>query len=241
MSNLNSVVKKKSGSKHSRKELMIKSPIPWVVIIVATLVAGAFLIWPNASDWMEKRDELKKMVTSIPELESKNQALISNKDELNDAFKSKAKPYIKIADQRFPLEVNTTTITQILEMYAILMKVNYRSNDFELKSLSVSRPRNVDGLPFAETSANINVVIDRVMLEEFIAFLKTGEITNELENKVIASGGGETASIEFLKLNKLPVATINSLSLNEERSRNESSNKEVYNAQLQVLFYSEPV
>lgn len=241
MSNLNSVVKKKSGSKHSRKELMNKSPIPWVVVIVITLIAGAVLIWPNISDWTEKRGELKEMETLIPQLESSNQTLTNDRDLLNNTFKEKAKPYIQIADQRFPVEINTTTITQVLEMYAILMKVNYRSNDFELKSLSVARPTNVDGLPFAESSVNISVKIDREMLEEFIAFLQTGEITNDLENKVLASGGGETASIEFLKLNKLPVATINSLSLNEERSQNESANKEVYNAQLQVLFYSEPV
>ncbi len=241
MSNLNSVIKKKSGSKHSRKELISKSPIPWVLIIIVTLIAGAFLIFPNASDWMDKRAELKEMVSLIPELESTNQALTNDRDLLNTSFKDKAKPYIKIADQRFPVEINTTTITQVLEMYAILMRVNYRSNDFELKSLSVGQPQNVDGSPFAESSVNINVLIDREMLEAFIVFLQTGEITNELENKVISSGGGETASIEFLKLNKLPVATINSLSLNEERSQNESSNKEVYNAQLQVLFYSEPV
>jgi len=241
MANLNTVVKKNSGSKHSRKELMNKSPIPWLVIIFITLIAGGFLIYPNASSWLEKRAELTEMETLIPQLEDKNQTLINEKDALNDTFKNKAQPYIRIADQRFPTVINPTTVTQVLEMYAILMKVNYRSNDFELNSLSVGQPRNVDGLPFAESSVNINVVIDREMLEEFVAFLQTGEITNDLENKVIESGGGETASIEFLKLNKLPVATINSLSLNEERSQNETANKEVYNAQLQVLFYSEPV
>ena len=214
MANLSSVVKKNTGSKHTRKELMNKSPIPWLVLIGMTVIAGAFLIYPNASDWLKKQSELTEMESLIPQLESENQTLSTEKETLEEAFKDKAKPYIAIADQRFPTEIDSTTITQIIEMYAILMQVNYRSNDFKLNSLSVGRPQNVDGLPFAETSVNINVVIDREMLQEFIAFLKTSEITNDLENKVISSGGGETASIEFLKLNKLPVGRINSLSLN---------------------------
>lgn len=241
MSNLNPVAKKNSGAKHTRKELMSKSPVPWLVIIFATLVAGAFLIYPNANEWNTKRAELKNMEILIPQLESENQALSIEKESIDEDFKEKAKPYIAIADQRFPTEIDTTKVAQILEMYAILMQVNYRSNTFKINALSVGAPRNVDGAPFAETSVSINAIIDRVMLEEFIAFLKTSQITNDLENKVIASGGGETASIEFLKLNQLPVGRINSLSLNEERSQSTATNKEVYNAQLQVLFYSEPV
>ncbi|NCP67859.1 hypothetical protein GW756_05910 [bacterium] len=241
MANLNSVIKNNSGAKHTRKELMNKSPIPWLVIIGITAVAGGFLIYPNASMWIEKRSELKDMETLIPQLESENQALSTEKDTLEESFKEKAKPYIAIADQRFPTEIDTIKITQIIEMYSILMQVNYRANDLKLNTLSVSATRNVDGLPFAETGVNINVVIDREMLEQLIAFLKTSQISNELENKVIASGGGETASIEFLKANQLPVGRINSLSLNEERGRSQDSNKEVYNAQIQVLFYSEPV
>lgn len=241
MPQLNPVAKKNTGTKHTRKELMNKSPIPWLVLIFITLVAGAFLIYPNAKDWITKRGEINNMETLIPQLESENQTLSLEKETLEENFKEKAKPYIAIANQRFPTEIDSTKIAQIIEMYAILMQVNYRSNNFKVSALNVSTPRNVDGAPYAETSVSINAIIDRVMLEEFITFLKTSRITNALENKVIASGGGETASIEFLKLNQLPVGRINSLSLNEERSQSEAGNKEVYNAQLQVLFYSEPI
>lgn len=243
MVNLSSAVKKNNGAKHTRKELMNKSPIPWIVILVITSVAGGFFVYPSASDWLEKTGSIKDMEDNQPKLKSEKEALTLEKDTLSQAFTDKAKPYIKIADQRFPVEIDSTKVAQIMEIYTILMQINNRGNQIELTSLSLSQPRNVDGLPFAETMMNLNLVIDREMLEEFVAFIQTGEIGTKLENDVIESGGGETASIEFLRMNKLPVATINSMSLNEDRSSSEeaSNAKEVFNTQIQVLFYSEPV
>jgi len=243
MVNLSSAVKKNTGSKHTRKELMNKSPIPWLVILVITSVGGGLFVYPDASNWLEKNASIKEMEDALPKLKAEKEALSLKKDELSQAFSDKAKPFIEIANQRFPVEIDATTITQIMEIYTILMQVNNRGNQIELTSLSISQPKNVDGLPFAETMMNLNIVVDREMLQEFISFIQTGEISNELENKVIENGGGETASIEFLKLNKLPVATINSLSLNENRANSEESSnaKEVFSTQIQVLFYSEPI
>lgn len=239
--NLTSAIKKNAGSKATRKELMQKSPIPWTVLLVITLGVGALLVWPNASDWMSKQSEIKSMETEIPQLEANKQNLSLEKDVLELAFKDKAEPFIKLADQRFPTEIDGTKIAQIIEIYSVLMKVNYRSNTLELNSLSVGTTQNVDGENYAETSVSLNLLIDREMLKEVIQFLKTSRIPDELRNKVISSGGGETASIEFLNLSKLPVGRINSLSLNEERGRNQESTIDVYNAQLQVFFYSEPI
>ncbi len=242
MAPLSSAVKKNSGQKHSRKELMNKSPIPWLVLIVITLIASAFAIYPNAQEWMEKKAELKEMVTLIPQLESEKQSLTSEKDQLNEAFKDKARPYVQRADQRFPVTIDPTTMAQTIEIYSILMERNYVNNQFELNSLNVGQPKNVDGSPYAESAVNMSVVVDRVMLAELIEFIQTGVVTNDLQKKVIESGGGETASIEFLKSNLLPVGIINSISLNEETGDEDSRVKiPVYNVQLQILFYSEPV
>jgi|GEM_PF-5790226 len=238
---LNSVVKKTTGNKKTRKELMQKSPIPWAVLLVVTLGAAGFLVWPNAADWMEKRETIKQMDTQIPQLESQKNNLNQTKNDLEVAFTDKAAPFIKTSEQRFPQLVDGTNVAQIIEIYSILMKTNYRSNTLDLKSLAVGKTQNVDGASYAETSVNINVVVDREMLEEFIGFIKRSHISDELRNKVIASGGGETASIEFLTLNKLPVARINMLSLNEESKKDKNNTESIYNAQLQVFFYSKPV
>ena len=240
--NLSSVIKKNAGSKVTRKEIMQRSPVPWAVLLGITLIAAGFLVWPNASAWLEQSGAIKDMETEIPQLEVDKQSLTIQKDELEIDFNEKAEPFLKVADQRFPEIVDTTTIAQILEIYAILMKVNYRSNKFELNSVAVSGAQNVDGANYAETSVNLNVQVDRPMLEALIKFLQTSRVTDELRNKVIASGGGETASIEFLNLNKLPVGKVNSLTLNEERSRDDAeSGSDQYNVQVQALFYSQPL
>lgn len=238
---LNSIVKKSAGTKKTRKELMQKSPIPWIVLLVITLAAAGILVWPNASDWMSKQAEITEMETLIPQLESEQNNLTQTKNDLDVAFNDKAAPYIKTAKQRFPETIDGTTIAQIIEIYSILMKVNYRANTIELKSLAVGKTQNVDGKNYAETSANINIVVDREMLEEFVTFVKESHVSEELRNKVIASGGGENASIEFLTLNKLPVGRINMLSLNEENKANDRNTESTYNAQMQVFFYSEPI
>ena len=48
-------------------------------------------------------------------------------------------------------------------------------------------------------------------------------------------------AIEFLNANRLPVSRINTLSMNEERDRDSSGSSSVYNSQLQLLFYSQPL
>lgn len=237
--NISSVIKKNSGSKTTRKQLMQTSPIPWAVLLVVTLGVAAFLVWPNANQWLKQTKEISEMERVIPEMEVEGQSLILQKDQLELEFRDKAEPFLKVADQRFPATVNRTTIAQVLEIYAILMKVNYRANTFELNSVSVSPPRNVDGANFAETSVNMNVVVDRPMLEALFAFIHTSQVTDDLRNKVIASGGGETASIEFLNLNKLPVGRINSINLNEERGQDEDKSSDIYTVQIQALFHSQ--
>lgn len=236
--NLNSVIKKNKSFQASRKELMKSSPIPWLVLLIATLIAAAFLIWPNASDWMEKTKELKAMETDIPTLEQERQSLTNKLNDLNKAFDTKAEEYLLVADQRFPEEIDTAKLAQIVEIYAILMDVHYRSNTMKLNSLSVGSTQNVDGAGYAETSVNINVLLDREMLENFIAFLKTSQVTNSLRNKILDS---DNASLNFLDLNKLPVGRINLLSLNEESSRDKANAQTNYNAQIQVFFYSQPL
>lgn len=241
MVNISSAVKKNSGTKATRKELMNKSPIPWLVILGATALAGGLFVYPDAMDWLEKRGSLSEMEENLPTLESQKQDLSLENDNLTTDFESKAKPYIAIANQRYPVEIDKIKISQIMEIYSILKQVNNRQNQIELRSLSIGDPQNIDGLPMASTMVNLNLVIDRPMLEDLVGFIQTGEIKKNLEDKVLRSNGGDTASIEFLKINKLPVGTINNVSLNEERGLGDDNAREVYNAQIQVLFYSEPV
>lgn len=221
--------------------MMQKSPVPWVMLLIITLVVSAFLVWPSANQWLQQKSAIKEMESLLPQLESENQSLTLKKDTLEITFKDKAEPFLNIADQRFPEAIDPTLITQIIEIYSILMKVNYRSNTFELNSISTGSPNNVDGANYAETSVNLNLLVDREMLKEVIKFLQHSRVTDELRNKVIASGGGETASIEFLNLNKLPVGRVNSISLNEERSPEKTNPIDVYSVQIQALFYSQPL
>jgi hypothetical protein len=252
MANLSSAVKKNSGSKHTRKELMNKSPIPWIVIIVAFTILGGVFVFPDATTWLSQRDSVNELSDSIPVLESEKQALSNEKGNLDEDFLKLTQgevneegviaiDYNKLANQRFPDSVDTTRVAQIMEIYSVLMQKMNRGNDIKLSSLSINQAQNIDGLPYAQNSMSLNMTIDRTMLKELIAFIQTGEITNELENKVIQTARGEGASIEFLKDNKLPVATIASLSLNESTNLDDLSSREIYSAQIQVFLYSQPI
>ena len=242
--NLNSIIKKTKGSSTSRKELLHKSPIPWLVVLSIVLVIGAMVLWPKGSDWLSKREELKTMAVEIPKLEQRKAQMTEEKADIEAIFSEQSEAFVKIAEQRLPDELDVTKMAQIIEMYTVLMAINYRRNTLELDTIGFGVPQNVDGTNYAVISANLNLKIDREMLKEFIDFLRSSRITDDLRNKVIASGGSETASIEFLDLNRLPVSRINSLSMNEERGRDSEtgrSGSRVYNAQMQVYFYSKPL
>jgi len=241
MANLKNVLKKNGGIKITRQDLLRKSPIPWTALILITLVVAGFMVWPNASDWMDKQSKLKAMAVEIPDMETKQVSLNNEKENLEIVFNEQAEPFIRVAEQRFPSEIKADNIAQIIEIYSILRKINYRASTLELNSVAVSTTQNVDGTTYAETPVTINILADRETLKDFIAFLKTSQITDELNNKVIASGGDEIGSIEFLTANILPVARINSLSMTEERGRNQSGGSNAYNTQLQVMLYSKPL
>lgn len=240
---LNSAVKKKKGPSITRQDLLKKSPIPWAVLLGITAIGAGLMVWPNASDWMQKQKDIETMVKNLPALEAKKQQLSNQKEELESEFSEKSSEFVKIADQRFPETIDVTKLAQILEIYSILVKSNYQPiKTLELASISTSPARNVDGANYAQTPVSLNLVADRETFKEFLIFLRSSQIPDELRNLVISSGGGDTASLEFLNANRLPVSRIETLSMNEERGRDEGGGtNSTYNTQLQLFFYSQPL
>ncbi len=233
------VLKKKPSLKLSRKDQLKRNPIPWILLFI---VCGGliYFLLPDYSSWNEKKAEIKT-------LEPQNIKLQENKESLQDElaiveaeFNEKAGDFLVKEKQIFPEKITPSTVAQIIEIYSILLQRNSAStSEMDLKSLNIGKSTIVPGKSYAETQISASFLADEATFKKFIKFMQSGEISDELRNKVVnRRNKGDAASIEFLDNNRLPISNIRSVNVSENKSDFEGG-APTYNIQMQLVVFSQ--
>jgi hypothetical protein len=224
--------------KLSRQQKWRKNPVPWAVLLLLSLGFGALFVFPDYINWMTQKGGIDDLIIENQQLETDIDTAKKVRSQEQDKFDQLAKNTISIEEQRFPEQVNTNLVASILEIYALQLNLSRRTL-VDLKSVSFSNTRQSETANAFELPATISLSIDEDSLERFMDFLQTGEYDKQLTADTIsAENKGETAALEYLDSNLLPLAHIRSINLTED-NENSDFPRRVYSAQIQVAFFSQ--
>ncbi len=220
----------------SRKELMRKNPITWIVLLALALLFLMFIISPQFLEWQEKTSAIKTNQSKISQLKVTNEALKEEIAIKEIELETVAREVIEEEKQTFPANLNTATIARILEIYALqLENLDTRLYDshFQLQNLDFGNTKSFEETGINETSVSIKVSSDYQNLREFVLYLQTGEISDRVErgreNKQIA-----TNDYTFLENNLLPVMNIDSIQINQQQA-----DERLLDIEIQGRFFSQ--
>ncbi len=232
------VVKKNRKQTLSRQEKIRRNPIPWVVVYIIC-IGILYFIYGDIGSWLSKRSEIGDLEPSNAQMETRKKTVQAKKAEVETQFNDQAAEFLREEKQLFPEHIDTSRIAQIIEIYSILLQRNSSSSSVvELSSLNVGLTTPAETANFDETPLNLSLTLDKVSFKKYIKFLQDGKVADELRNRVISrKNKGDAASIEFLENNRLPIMSIRSINMTEDRSSVDRP-LQTYNVQMQVVLYS---
>ncbi len=233
---------KKSSEKSlklSRRQKWRRNPIPWAVLWIVTLAVAGIWVVPNALTWVDQKSKISSLSSENTSLETQIDTQKKVRNQEQEKFDQLAKGTLAVEDQRFPYQIDANKIAKIIEIYALQLNLS-RTTFVDLQTLSFSTARPSDGTDYYETIVNMALYIDENSLKRFIDFVQTGLYDNQLTVDTISpENKGETAALEFLDDNLLPIAHIRSINLSEDSSANTEFPRKIYSAQMQLVFFSQ--
>lgn len=231
--------KGKKSSSLSHSDRLRRNPVPWIGLIIVSVLCFGYFVVPLALDWLEKRSAISDYVLAEPELQDRADNLAIELEDTKNRFFEEAKASLEREAQLYPTEVSISKMAKILEIYALLLNVDLDGKTFfDLESVNFSNTRDSSEAPYKVTSAVITFSGSKDNVNHFINFLEKGEIPNDVSRKFLNSNDS-SVDLLFLKQNLLPIATIESVRISEDEGAS-SSGENAQLVQLQVTFYSQP-
>lgn len=235
-------IKTKSSEKTlklSRQQKWRRNPIPWIVLLVATFLLIALSVFPNATKWTQQKQNIAKFTTENTQLESQIDTQKKVRNQEQEKFDQLAKATLNEEAQRFPESVNANQVAKILEIYALQLNLS-RKTFVDLKTLSFSNTRPSKDGQFQEMPLSISIDIDESSLKRLINFLQTGVYDSQLTVDTISpENKGETAALEFLDNNLLPLMHINSINITQNEAIAAEFPRTVFSVQIQAAIFAQ--
>jgi len=240
MATLKKMAKKQAKSlKLTRRQQWRRNPIPWAVLLIITLAIGGIWVLPNYLTWSDQKSKISNFATENQQLETRTETQKKIRNQEQEKFDQLAKGTLSVESQRFPETINTNKIAKILEIYTLQLNLS-RKTYAELKTISFSTTRPSNTSDYFEMPITVSLLIDKDSFERYVEFLQTGIYDQQLTVDTISpENKGETAALEFLDNNLLPLLHIRSISFTEDGELSETFPKEVYSVQLQLSLFSQ--
>jgi len=235
-------IKTKSSEKTlklSRRQKWRRNPIPWVVLLVITLLMIVTSVFPNATKWNDQKQNIKKFTTENTQLETRIDTQKKVRNQEQEKFDQLAKATLNEEAQRFPKIVNPNQVAKVLEIYALQLNLS-RKTFVDLKTLSFSNARPSRDGQYQEMPVSISVDIDEASLKRLINFLQTGAYDSQLTVDTISpENKGETAALEFLDNNLLPLMHLNSINITKNEKSSQDFPRTVFSVQIQAAMFAQ--
>ncbi len=228
----------KKEPKLSRSDKWKRNPIPWVVLLTLTFGVAWRFVWTDFQDFINKKTEISKFETENIELEELNESLKINLDEIKVEFNREASETLAKEEQIFPEEINIKKIIKVLEIFSLILDYDVDgSNYFSLDSVTFSPPTKTETDIYSSLRTNIRVIGTKQNINNFVDFLKIGEIPPNVERK-IENASDMAIDVQFLGQNLLPLATLDSIRITQFKSA-DIAISDLLSVELQVNFYSQ--
>lgn len=196
-------------------------------------------VFPNAGKWVDQKQKIKIFTTENAELAGKIDTQKKIRNQEQEKFDQLAKATLNEEAQRFPKTVNPNQVAKILEIYALQLNLS-RKTFVDLKTISFSNTRPSDSGQYQEMPVSISIDIDESSLKRFIAFLQTGTYDSQLTVDTIApENKGETAALEFLDNNLLPLIHLNSVNITKNEDSSQDFPRTVFSVQIQAAMFAQ--
>lgn len=231
--------KNEKSLKLSRRQKWRRNPIPWAVLMLISLVIAGLWVVPDYLSWGSQKLKITEFVTENQTLENQIADQKKTRNQEQEKFDQLAKSTLNVEKQRFPETVNVNQVAKVLEIYMLQLNLS-RKTYVDLKTISFSNSRQSESGNFYEFPVTISLSIDENSLRRFIDFLQTGLYDKQLTVDTISpENKGETAALEFLDNNLLPILHIRSINLTEEQKDGTDFPRKIFNAQIQVALFSQ--
>lgn len=224
--------------KLSRMDRWRKNPIQWVVLLTFIFSIGGYYMLPMSDEWLEKTGKIKEFQSNQSELESQRDNLNIQYEEIKNKYEELANETLKREKQIFPKDMNISKIVKILELYSLILAYDVDgTNYFKLESVNFSPTSDVPDTNYRTTKANIRIIGARSNIYNFITYLESGEIPKTVKRRI--QGIADIAvDLRFLEQNLLPLATLDSIRINEFKS-SEINVSDLFAVEIQVNLFSQ--
>jgi len=195
------------------------SPIPWVLLLILSLLIGGFVAFPRYQSWADMSQKIEEMAKEKPMIEQQIMALQKQNESL-ESMQFTAGADAQVVDkQRLPEGIDTGKIAQLLEIFALQMDI-HPQREMDVQKVSFSSVKASDTAKYSETQMVIQAAMDYNSLEDFTKYLQ-----NSVTPKIIVgqSKSGVLSAIEenILRTQLLPVMHIDTLEMTYGRSEND--------------------
>ncbi len=203
-------------------------------MMLAVALWGSMLI-PKYSEWQQKKSDNKSLELQVKSLQLTTEVKSLKLEQTEAEFDIVAGPYLVREKQSFPKKVDTGKIVKILELYALQLEnldSVYKDSKFQLTKALFGKTQPVEKTPYSITSFSLNFTTDEVNFQDFIHFLQTGEISEQLKTGK-EKGQIEIVDYKFLENNILPLVHIDSIQTTLDDKTN------TLNVRLKANFFSQ--
>lgn len=223
----------------STHEKMRRNPLPWIVLLALSMVFIGTLVFPQFSNWQEKKAIITTLESRLMRLSEENEAKKKEKEIKEIEFNIVAGPHLAGEKQVFPETIDASKIARILEIYALqLENLDTQTKDsfFQLEKLGFGNTRKEKGTNYSGTDLTISFLTDAQNLETFIRFLQTGKISERLQQGK-DRGQIQLVDYKFLQDNLLPVIHIDSVKLSAQKGLEKVG--ETFSVQMKIVLFSQ--
>ena len=224
----------------TRREKKRRNPVPWIILLLLTVLIFIFVLIPKLKLYASLRDDLKSLELVVPQLEAEKNRFQSMNNELKIEFDRESKPYLIRESQILPKVIDVAKVARILEIYSLqvdLLSASSVNARFDLEKVDFGKRTRMKKRPYTYNDATINLVADMNSLKEFILFLQTGDLPSRLKEAKNSNVLNPT-DYRFMEDNLLPMTNIESISLIED---SKSEVEGILKVNLKVRFFSQLV
>lgn len=220
--------------KLSRRDKIRRNPLPWILLLVASVSIIVFYIFPQYITWKDKKNEIDNLSKINLNLESQNESKREKMNEIEVNFNNTKEEYIDIENKIFPEKIEVYEIVRILETFSILMKnlesVLLKDSHFELESLNFGKTKKTQGK--SETTLRIKFSANDENIRKFVKYLQKGILPADFLKME------SNTDLLYLEKHLLPLVNINSIKIAEEKESNKELQVPHFSAQLELVLFS---
>ncbi len=121
-----------SGPRLSQQDKARRNPIPWVILLIISILFALFLVKPNFTILLAKQNEIIKLEQQKTKDEKIQTDLKQELERLKIKFNQEAEKAKSAEKERFPEKINYKLITRTFELF----KIEYNNISKELENNS---------------------------------------------------------------------------------------------------------